>query len=272
MLGVDVPDEPSVLLEHADVALYVDRRRRQPGPELLGGHVGLAEDRELVRVHQLEHRVEVVVARWAERHERRLLERDRLVLDVHPRALVETRRAGRILGVDAEPDAALATRVEDAERVLEKREPDPAAAPGLTNAERSDPTTSVAEDVAANHRSDLIAVAHDGPDLWVEVVGVEPRAPPLFVLEWCVAPLVLERLAERGVERRPVAVAKRCDGETFGPFGLGRGLVAKLDAHPVVAPHSPVPTTLQERRGGLVLGKELVPNRRGSEFSRAHFG
>ena len=67
-VDVDIPDEPPVLLEDADVALDLDRGRGQPGAQLVLRHVGLAERGELMRVHQLEHRVEVVVLRRPERH------------------------------------------------------------------------------------------------------------------------------------------------------------------------------------------------------------
>jgi hypothetical protein len=67
-VGIDVADEPPVALEQPHVPLWIDGRRRQPGTELLGSRVRLAEDRELVRVHQLEDRVEVVVARRAQAH------------------------------------------------------------------------------------------------------------------------------------------------------------------------------------------------------------
>jgi hypothetical protein len=63
LVGVDVAEQATVALEEPDVALRVDARRRQPRSELVGGDVGLAVRGELVRVHQLEHRGEVVVAR-----------------------------------------------------------------------------------------------------------------------------------------------------------------------------------------------------------------
>jgi hypothetical protein len=70
LVCVDVTDQAPVVLEHADVARRVDGRCGEPRAELVGRHVFLAVRSELVRVHQLEHRVEVVVARRAQLHGR----------------------------------------------------------------------------------------------------------------------------------------------------------------------------------------------------------
>ncbi len=157
-------------------------------------------------------------------------------------------------------------------RVLKKREPDPAPAPSFNDPEAGHPAAAVPKGVAANHGHDLVAVPNERPDRELDVVGLDSRSPPLLVLHRCAAPLVPERLGEDAVELGTVAVAKRRDGEPFGPLRLGRCLVAQHDPHLVVTPNRSVPTALEQRYGDLVLGKDVVPDRRRSELARAPLG
>src|SRR5437868_4714055 len=93
-----------------------------------------------------------------------LLEDGLLQLHLHAHALVELRRSGGILAVDAERDAADAAAVELAERVQEECAPEPAAAPGPPDADRSDLAPLAPVRIVAHHRSDLRTVLDQKPE------------------------------------------------------------------------------------------------------------
>ena len=76
-------------------------------------------------------------------HASGLLVDDLLGFDRHADALVELRRARRILAVDAERDARHAAAIELAERVQEERAAETAPPPGTADAERADMAAAV---------------------------------------------------------------------------------------------------------------------------------
>src|SRR5690349_14399314 len=62
-----------------------------------------------------------------------LLPEGELAHDLHPGALVEARRSGQALGIDAEGDGALTARAEEAEGVLKQRERETTPPPRTTD-------------------------------------------------------------------------------------------------------------------------------------------
>src|SRR5437868_2876563 len=76
----------------------------------------------------------------------------RLVGHVHPRPLVQARRAGGVLRVDAERYPGLAAALELGEHVSQQRQTDPAPAPGLAHAQSAHPAGAETRAVAPGDR------------------------------------------------------------------------------------------------------------------------
>src|SRR2546421_6879128 len=84
--------------------------------------------------------------------------------DVHPRPLVEPRRAGGILCVDSELDAPLASLPELAERSLQEGEAETAPAPEAADADAPDPAGAGVVRLRDQGRRDLVPVPDDSPE------------------------------------------------------------------------------------------------------------
>ena len=156
--------------------------------------------------------------------------------------------------VDAERDARLAAAVELAERVEQQREAEPALSPRLADADRADQTGAAPVRLAAQDRSDLVAVAHDEPQGRIEVRRLHALLDPLLERHRDEVPFVDERLVHRSVERPCVVRLERADAKSFGPLRRGRRRV-ELDQHPVVAAHLAQAALLEQPSGGIVRRK-----------------
>ena len=91
----------------------------------------------------------------------RPLERVLLLVDVHPRPLVQLEGAGRALAVNAETDPVEAARAELFDGACEKREGETAAAPGRADSEHVHPAEARLERLVPRAQADpgdLIAV------------------------------------------------------------------------------------------------------------------
>src|SRR5690242_1483173 len=147
--------------------------------------------------------------------------------DVHADALVESRRAGRALRVDAERDLRGAVGVQRVERLAEQRLAETLSPVLTAGAEDVDPAEPEIVDRAQRAGRDIVA----GADQETEVVRDLPRNQPLLVGADVVVPVVLEGVLEDLVE---LALLPRSEGVGLVALGPGRrrGLVVQLDHHP----------------------------------------
>src|SRR2546423_7193372 len=142
--------------------------------------------------------------------------------DVHPRPLVEPRRAGGVLRVDSELDAALAPLPELAARAVQEREAQAAPAPEAADTDTRDPPRTGVLRIRDQGRRDLIPVPDDGPERRVEARTLEPPSLEALELIRYVAPLVLERFLARREERPRVPEIELPRLEPFRPPRLRR--------------------------------------------------
>src|SRR6476659_2227871 len=179
----------------------------------------------------------------------------RLPEDVHARALVESRRAGRVVDVDTEGDRRLSGLAKPPERLAEQREAETASSPGRPDAERPDePPVAVSLRVVPRERHDLVSRPDDPRETRVEAARAERPPAPRVVVERDVVPLLRECLDLRRVEHRPVAVRlERSQLGAVRPDGIGLRL-SDVDDHAEEAPR------VLEAPAGEDVGRALVPH------------
>src|SRR4051812_3006806 len=152
--------------------------------------------------------------------------------DAHPRALVESRGAGRVLTVDAECSHRLTPLGKAAEALLKQRQPESPAPPGGPDAEKRDqaPVTEALL-IVDRGRCDLTAVPDDEDQLRVELRHTEHTLRPGVVIALLVAPLVDERLVQSVLQLSRVAVGvERPQLQAVGP-GRRRNPRLEVDDH-----------------------------------------
>src|SRR6478609_2026850 len=154
-----------------------------------------------------------------------LLPDDLFAVDDHPDALVEPRRTGGVLGVDAEADPALPAPMELAEAVQQERLCQAASAPRRPNADSADPTTAGALGIVAGAGHDVLAGTHEKPEGRIVIRLRDLPFPPLLERLRLVFPMLGERFLERAVERAREVRRERLDPKAFRELWRARRIV-----------------------------------------------
>ena len=176
---------------------------------------------------------------------------------VHADALVQPGRAGQVLGVDAETDAACTPPVQLAECVAQQSVADTFTPVLPAGPEDVDPPHP--EELALALCSSRNGVA--GANEEAELVLERACADPLLVRTVLMAPVILERFLEDLMKDTLLAWHKRHDTEPLRPRRRIR-LVVELDHHAKEAANGLEPTPPEEARGPLVLVEDADPHLR----------
>ena len=119
----------------------------------------------------------------------------------HPNLRIEPERTGCVFDIDIQCCTATSSTVERIEALYEQRFAEPTSAPPRAHAEQRDPADCLACVLAFSadgEPSDGPAVSHNDPESWIEadVRFVSVLTPPLGLVDFGVAPVIGERLAE----------------------------------------------------------------------------
>src|SRR4029079_4445790 len=185
---------------------------------------------------------------------------------MHPGALVQPRRAGRVRRIDAELRARDPPATELAERGMKQRERDPSMRQRAPNADQPHHrrVLVLGRSGEARRRADhLVAVDRDEPER-----RVVARALALDVLVHThvervehTAPVILERLRERRVDTVLVALAvERPDPDAVVDDRDG-WLFLERDLHHPEDANTLVPERLEEPDRGVVATEAREPDR-----------
>ena len=226
---------------------------RRPDPSEMGRHVSRPGDGRGVPGADTDARGPFTSRRW-----RPLYPAQHLLVDVglpdgaHPGPLVEPARIGRVLGVDAKPDAPLAALPEPCERLEKKRQPEPTTAPCRPHGQCVHEPHLELPRRRERDAAHLPALAGDRPQRRVEAGILELPLPPVLDGFLAKAPLVGKRLLHARVDGPQVLLRpKGRHGHAVRPGGRRRRL-RHVDLHPQEVPHRAVAAALEQVAGGPV--------------------